>query len=186
MSVLSPGRNLVLMGLMGVGKSTVGKRLARRLGRPFVDTDEVVVRHSGRTIDELFAESEWAFREAEAEAVRHVSALRGQIMAIGGGAVMEPMNVTNLRATGELVLLDAMANDLVSRLHGGKGRPMLEGAPDLLARIRELQEQRAPAYLAAADHRVDTTGLGHDEIAEEILEWARTRAGLLNRDERLR
>ncbi|CAN5317085.1 shikimate kinase [soil metagenome] len=183
MSMLSPGRNLVLIGLMGAGKTTVGRLLAQRLERPFVDTDDVVERHSGRTIAQLFAEGERVFRDQEAAAVRHVSALRGQVIAVGGGAVGDPMSVTNLRSTGDMVVLDAMASVLAGRVRDPEGRPMLAGAEDLTSRLAELQQARREDYRRAALFTVDTSGRTPDEVADEILEWARTRPGLLARGE---
>lgn len=185
MSLLTPGRNIVLIGLMGTGKSTVGKVLAERLGRPLVDTDDIVQRETGRSIPELFAAAgERAFREHEAAAVRWVSALRGQVVAVGGGAVLDPRNVTQLRATGEMVLLTAPADVLRVRLEGGAGgRPLLDGAEDLAERLARLGEERAEAYKAAAATSVDTTGRTPEDVAAEIEAWARTRPGLLSREE---
>ncbi len=186
MSLITPGRNIVLIGLMGSGKSTVGRVLAERLGRPFMDTDEIVQRETGRTITELFASvGERDFREHEAAAVRWVSALRGQVIAVGGGAVLDPRNVTQLRATGDMVLLTAPPDVLRVRLEGAgvASRPLLEGEPDLAARLAALGEERADAYKAAAATSVDTTGRGPEDVAEEILVWARSRPGLLSREE---
>lgn len=183
MSLISPGRNLVLTGLMGSGKTTVGKRLAERLGREFVDTDQIVEERTGLSITALFGESERTFREEEGAAVRHVSALRGQVIAVGGGAVIDPMNVTHLRSTGDLVLLDAMASVLASRIGDTSSRPLVADAQDLTARLAELQAERADAYQSAASFVVDTNGKTPDEVASEILVWAETRFGLLNREE---
>lgn len=187
MSIYAPGRNLVLIGLMGTGKTSVGRLLADRLGRPFLDTDDVVAAESGRTIPELFAEGgEGGFRQEEAAAVRHVSALRGQVIAVGGGAVLDPHNVTSLHSTGDLVLLTAPAEVLRDRLDadGVAERPLLDGAQDLTERLALLAEQRAEAYHRAAATTVDTAGRTVEEIAEEVLDWARERPGLLAREER--
>ncbi len=186
MSVLSPGRNIVLIGLMGTGKTSVGRILAERLGRYFVDIDAMVEVEAGMSIAELFASAgERAFRRLEAEAVRHASALRGQVVAAGGGAVLDPGNVTHLRATGELVLLEADPQTLARRLadQQGEARPLLEGAPDPAARLAQLQASRDAAYRACAAHTVDTTGRSPEEIAEAVLQWARHRPGLLTREE---
>lgn len=189
--MLSPGRNIVLIGLMGTGKSAVGRDLAGALGRPFVDTDAVVTHESGRSIRELFAhEGESGFRRREAEAVRHVSALRGQVIAVGGGAVLDPANVTALHATGDLIWLDASPTDLASRLsqvQGDPSRPLLaEVAGDASAtaeRLAGLQQERAEAYRRAAAHRIDTSGRDVQQVAAAVLEWARRRPGLLSREE---
>ena len=183
MNVISPGRNLVLIGLMGSGKTTVGQRIAERLGRPFVDTDQVVEERTGLSITELFGDSERTFRDEEAAAVRHVSALRGQVIAVGGGAVLDPMNVTHLRSTGDLILLDAMASVLASRVGDTGSRPLLAASADPTASLAHLQQERADAYRSAASVVVDTNGKSPDEVASEALAWAQTRFGLLNRDE---
>lgn len=183
MNLISPGRNLVLIGLMGSGKTTVGRHLATRLGRDFVDTDQVVEERTGLSVTELFGDSERTFRAEEAAAIRHVSALRGQVIAVGGGAVLDPMNVTHLRSTGDLILLDAMAAVLANRVGDTSSRPLLAAFDDTTARLAQLQDERADAYRTAASYVVDTNGKAPDEVATEILAWAETRFGLINRDE---
>jgi shikimate kinase len=185
-SLLAPGRNIVLIGLMGTGKTAAGKILAERLGRPFVDTDAIVERESGHTIPELFTTvGERGFRDEEAAAVRHAAALRGQVIAVGGGAVVDRRNVTHLRSTGDIALLTAPADVLAARLRDeAANRPMLEGAQDLTARLARLGEERAQAYRSAALTTIDTTGRSAAEIADELLEWAQGQPGLLSREER--
>lgn len=184
MSLLSPGRNIVLIGLMGAGKSTVGRLVAQRLDRPFVDTDDVVERDAGATIAEIFAEhGERRFRQLEAAAVRRVAALRGQVIAVGGGAVLDPGNVTQLRATGDLVLLDAEATTLADRVGEPGNRPLLSQADDVEERLASLRAARAEAYTDAAGHAIDTTQRTPDQIADAVLRWAAEQPGLLSRDE---
>jgi shikimate kinase len=187
MSVLSPGRNIVLIGLMGSGKSVVGKRVAQRLGRPFVDTDEVVEREARKSIPQLFAEEgERVFREHEAAAVRQVSALRGQVIAVGGGAVLNPANVTQLRSTGDLVWLDASAEVLRERIERGgvERRPLLADADNLGLRLAMLAEERRPAYEQATHHVLNTNNRSLSQITDDVVDWARSRPGLLAREER--
>ena len=179
-----PGRNIVLIGLMGAGKTTVGKLIAQRLGRPFVDTDDVVEKTAHRSIAEIFAtEGERGFRQLEAAAVRSVAALRGQVIAVGGGAVLDPGNVTQLRSTGDLVMLDADPNTLVERISDTGTRPLLAGSDDPLGALARLRDARAAAYSDASAHAIDTTDLTPEEIAAAVLEWARQQHGLLSRDE---
>ena len=183
MSLLAPGRNLVLIGLMGVGKTTVGRLVAQRLGRPFADTDEMVAADAGAPVASVFATSgERAFRRLEAEAVRRVATLRGQVIAVGGGAVLDPANVTHLRSTGDLVLLDGDPEALAVRVGDVATRPLLQGAP-VAQRLAELRRERAAAYAAAATATIDTTGRTAEEVAAAVLAWARTKPGLLSRDE---
>lgn len=191
MSALAPGRNLVLVGLMGAGKSTVGQLLAGLLHRPFVDTDARVEAAAGRSIAELFRlEGERRFRQLEAEEIRRVAALRGQVVAVGGGALVEPANATQLRGTGDLVLLDAEPAELAARLEredavhgGGPTRPLLADAPDPATRLAELRALRDAAYVGWASHVVDTTGLEPAAVATAVLAWAVHVPGLLSADE---
>lgn len=187
MSLLAPGRNLVLAGLMGTGKSTVGRTLAARLDRRFVDTDAEVEAATDSTVAEVFTTlGERRFRALEAERIRHVAALRGQVIAVGGGALLDLANVTHLRATGDLVLLDADPAVLAARIEaedGGASRPLLAGV-EAAAVLTELRERREEVYAAAASHAVDTTGRTPDEVAAEVLAWARLVPGLLTREER--
>jgi shikimate kinase len=186
MSVLAPGRNIVLIGMMGSGKTTVGRLLARRLDRDFVDTDDLIETEQGRSVPQIFADQgERAFRRIEAEVIRRVTALRGRIVAVGGGAVTLPENRTQLRMTGDLVMLEASAQTLAARLGDSPGdaRPMLQGDLDPVERLAQLRADRDEAYRLAASHTIDTEGLAPDEIAEAIVSWARTRPGLLAREE---
>lgn len=190
MSLLAPGRNIVLIGVMGAGKTTAGRLVAARLGRPFVDTDEAVEARARRSVAELFAaEGERGFRAREAEEVRRVAATRGQVVAVGGGAVLDPANVTQLRATGDLLLLDAAPEVLAARIAGGEGpeRPLLRGPGphlDPARRLAELRALRHAAYRAATPHVLDTTDLDPEAVADAVLGWARHVPGLLSRDER--
>lgn len=191
-SVLAPGRNLVLVGMTGSGKTTVGRLLAQALQRPFVDTDAMVEAEEQQTIAEIFAaRGERHFRALEAAAIRSASSLRGQVVAVGGGAVLDPGNVTNLRGTGDVVWLDAPVSALVMHLSADAEqvtRPLL-GDPgatqtDLAQRLEQLRRDRHDAYARAATVRIDTQGRPPEVLADEVLAWARTQAGLLAREER--
>jgi shikimate kinase len=171
--------------MMGSGKTVTGQLLAVRLQRPFVDTDALVEAEAGTTITDLFAvQGERAFRAREAEAIRWVSALRGQVIAVGGGAVLDPANVTALRATGDLVLLHAEPAELAKRLTTCDNRPLLKDSDDLVARLVQIHSRRESAYRRAAAYAVDTTRRTPEEVVSAVLAWARTQPGLLTRDER--
>lgn len=188
MSLLNPGRNIVLIGLMGTGKTTVGGLVAAALDRPFVDTDDAVATRAERTVAQVFAaEGERGFRAREAEEIRRVAATRGQVVAVGGGAVLDPGNVTQLRSTGDLLLLDAQAETLAGRIAddaAGPVRPLLHQGGDPATRLADLRAVRDAAYRSAAAHAVDTTGLAPEDVAARVLDWARAVPGLLTRDER--
>ena len=166
-----PKRHLVLVGLMGAGKTTVGKRCAEQLGRPFVDTDELVVSVAGIPFDELWAaEGEAGFRARERVAVADAAASPAPlVIACGGGAVLDPASRRELRASGFVVWLDADAAVLASRLEGDDSRPLLAGG-DRATTLTRLGHTRAPAYEAAADVTIETDGRSVEEVAQRVLE----------------
>ncbi|MDQ3931322.1 MAG: shikimate kinase [Actinomycetota bacterium] len=178
-------KNLVLLGMMGVGKSTVAMVLAERLARPVVDIDAEVERMAGRPIATIFAEEgEPAFRLLERLAVADVSRHSHQVISVGGGAVVDDGNVVALRSSGVLVELRAPVETLTARLvseSGWSNRPLLAG-PDPAARIAELTRVRAPRYAEVADFSVDATATPA-EIADHVLAWATNVPGILSRDE---
>jgi shikimate kinase len=165
------GRHLVLVGLMGAGKTSTGRACAARLDRPFVDTDDVVVATAGVPFADLWsAEGEAGFRARERVAVRDAAASPDPlVIACGGGAVLDPGNRTALRETGFVVWLDAPAEAIAARLAHDHSRPLLAGG-DRTATLTRLGEDRAAAYDAAADVRVDTGGRSVAEVADAVLE----------------
>ncbi len=169
--------NIVLVGFMGTGKSTVGREVAGRLGRPFVDTDALVAARAGLPIPQIFAlHGEEAFRDLEAQVVAEVAARPGQVIATGGGALLRPENVSRLRERGRLILLTASPEVILERLsrNGLSERPLLFGAltpAERLERIRSLLRGREEAY-AQADARVDTTGLTPQQVADLVMREA--------------
>lgn len=170
--------NLVLVGFMATGKSTVGRALAQALGRPLFDTDAVVERMAGMSIPEVFAaRGEAAFRALERQAVQQVAARAGQVVATGGGVVLSPDNIRALRETGRIVWLTAPAEVILERVSrddagGTVKRPLLAG-PDPLGTIVRLLEQRQQLYSGAADLVVDTSR-PLASVVDEILVWWRS------------
>lgn len=161
--------NLVLIGFMGSGKTTVGRRCAQELGLRFADSDSLVERKAGRTIAEIFAEyGETDFRSREREAVGELAAQKDQVISTGGGVVLQEENVTALRATGLLIFLNASPEDIVERTSGRSHRPLLAGAGNPFDCVRELLGQRMEIYLAAADVVLDTAGLDRTEVVERV------------------
>jgi shikimate kinase len=161
--------NVALFGFMGVGKSTVGRLLAPRLGYRFVDSDAEAEKALGIRVGEAFKQlGEAAFRSEERRVIRHLCAGEGQVIALGGGAVLDPSNVTTLRRTGRMVLLTASPEEIAQRTSGDSSRPLLVGG-DKLARIRFLLDERRDLYLAAADMVVDTNGVPPIRVADVII-----------------
>lgn len=175
MSDGSPTRHLVLVGLMGVGKSTVGARCASRLGREFVDVDEVIVLTAGKPVAEIFAtEGEPAFRALESRAIADICASPlPLVIACGGGAVLDAENRRRVQDRGVVVWLTADPATLAGRVGGGSARtnrPLLAGDDAPVATLERLATLRAPAYEAAAHAVVDTAGRTVDEVADVVLE----------------
>jgi shikimate kinase len=162
-------QHLVLVGLMGAGKTTVGRLCADRLERPFVDLDDLIMTHAAMPIEDLFRErGEARFRELEREVVVDVCATPAPlVIACGGGTVVDADNRRRLRDAGTVVWLRAPTSVLAARVGNDESRPLLAGDPaGALARLAEV---RAEAYTAAADAVVDTEGQDAGEVAEAVL-----------------
>lgn len=178
----SPAPNLVLVGFMATGKSTIGRRCARELGYPFRDSDSVIERRAGKSIPAIFAEDgEPAFRRLEAAAIRELARAGATVIATGGGAPMNSGNVAYLRRTGFVVLLWSDPEEILARCGTRANRPLLAGANDPRARIECLLAQREPAYRAAAHAVVDSTGLTREETAQRVLDAYRAHVAGLER-----
>ncbi len=171
----STGRHLVLVGLMGAGKTTVGQRCAELLERPFVDTDELVVAAAGVPFDAIWAaEGEQGFRLRERVAVADAAASPTPlVISCGGGAVLDAENRRALRDRGVVVLLTASSAALASRLADDDSRPLLIGA-DRTATLERLSALRQPAYEAAAHFEVETERRSVDEVAATVVEEYRS------------
>ncbi len=170
--------NLVLTGFMGTGKSTVGRAVARRLARPFVDMDAEIAACAGKSISKIFAEDgEPAFRALEAELCAELSERRGLVIATGGGALIDPTSRARMLATGTVVCLTGELETLLERTRADvEERPLLEGAA-ARARAVHLMTTRSAAY-RAIPWQVDTTDKTIAEVADavEALATARTLA----------
>lgn len=168
------GPCIVLIGFMGAGKSAAGLRLAQKTGLPRFDTDEIVSARFGLSIPEIFAEfGEEKFRDAETEAIQQFSRETPAIIVTGGGIVLRPVNVELLRALGTVVSLDADEETLLQRISRRASRPLLQ-TENPRATLMELLRVREPFYRIAADVRLDTSRLTHDEVAAAILKRIET------------
>ena len=156
---------------MGTGKTSVGRRLARRLGWRFVDLDRQIEASAQMPVARIFAErGEGVFRRLERRLVNRAIRFNKQVIATGGGAFLDPQNRARLRVSGPVVGLSATPQAILDRV-GRKlqTRPLLHGQGQPLMRIRRLLQQRAKTY-AQADITIDTTSLSVDEVAERV--WA--------------
>lgn len=166
---MKPGDNIYLVGMMGAGKTTVGKLVARRLRRRFVDSDHEIERRCGVRIPVIFdIEGEEGFRGREEQAIAELVGLDGVVLATGGGVVLAAENRRRLAARGTTVYLHARPEDLYRRLRHDKGRPLLHTA-DPLQRLRDLYEVRDPLYRRVADIVIETGTQSVQALARELL-----------------
>lgn len=148
--------NLFLVGMMGAGKTTVGKLLSQQLGRTFVDSDEEIQQRTGVTIAHIFdVEGEAGFRQREASVIQYLVKRDNLVLATGGGAVLSEQNRDALRGNGLVVYLKSTVHDLWQRTRHDRNRPLLQTA-DPRARLKELYEQRDPLYTQVADLVIPT------------------------------
>jgi shikimate kinase len=147
---------IVLVGLPGSGKSTVGRQLARRLGLPFNDSDHVIEQRLGCSIRDYFArEGEAAFRDLEESVIGELTQAQSCVLATGGGAVLRPANRQRLREAGHVIYLRSSPEELFRRLRHDTNRPLLQ-VPDPMARLRSLYEERDPLYRETAHFVIET------------------------------
>jgi shikimate kinase len=162
-------RSIVLVGMMGVGKSSIGRRLAARLGVPFVDADAEIEKAAGMSIADIFARhGEVDFRSGEARVIARLLDGGPQVLATGGGAVMNADTRTAIKVKGVSIWLSAEFEVLMRRINKRKNdRPLLQTA-DPAATLRELLVAREPVY-AQADLTVQSREVPHDAVVSEIM-----------------
>nr|WP_323054939.1 shikimate kinase [Dechloromonas sp. A34] len=162
-------RNIYLVGLMGAGKTTVGRQLAKRLGRTFYDSDHEIVARTGVPIPTIFEiEGEDGFRRREAQAITELSSEENIVLATGGGVVLNPENRRRLHDTGWVVYLNVPPALLYERTRHDRNRPLLQVA-DPLARLEELYAIRDPLYRETAHFVVNGTHLVASGIVQNLL-----------------
>ena len=169
--------NVVLIGFMATGKTSVGQIVAARLGRPFVDTDALIEAEAGRSVPRIFAEDgEAAFRRLEAEAVVRAAAAGGRVIATGGGVVLSRENMDRLRRHGLIIALWADPKAILARVGRGGDRPLLGDDPE--RRVHRLLEERSEFY-RKADIVVETSALSLDEVADRVIAFVLAREDAL-------
>jgi shikimate kinase len=165
---IAPDANIFLIGLMGAGKTSVGRLLARRLGKTFYDCDHEVERTTGVRIPVIFEiEGESGFRARETRMLCELCASEGVVLATGGGAVLAPENRKALAEGGIVVYLRASPHDLWQRTRHDRNRPLLQTA-DPLAKLTELYAERDPLYREIADVVVDTGNQSVSSLAHRL------------------
>jgi len=164
-----PANNIVLVGFMGCGKTSVGRRLAQLAGMRLVDTDELITTDAGVSISEIFAEEgEAGFRAREAAALASIEGIAGAVVSTGGGIVLDAVNRKKLRELGVVCWLDAEPDVMFERASRSGRRPLLL-APNPRETFEQLLAARRTLYESVADFCVDSGALDHQTAAEKIL-----------------
>lgn len=161
--------NIFLIGFMGAGKSTIARTLQRELGFPLVEMDERIVQEQGMSINDIFAQyGEAHFREIESQLVVDLGKREPSIVSCGGGVVVRPENMQNMKKSGRIVLLKASPETIFERVKNSTDRPILNGHMNV-EYIAELMEKRRVLYEEAADITIQTDGKTREQICEEII-----------------
>jgi shikimate kinase len=168
-------QNICLVGMMGAGKTTVGRQLAKRIGWRFVDADHEIESRTGVRIPTIFEiEGEAGFRRREAETIEALTRESGLVLATGGGAVLDPSNRGRLKESGLVVYLRVLPLLLYERTRHDRNRPLLQVA-DPLARLEELFAERDPLYREVADVVIDTSSGGVGSLVRRVEQELRKR-----------
>jgi len=171
-------RSIVLVGMMGSGKSSIGRRVAARLGIPFVDADTEIEKAAGMTITDIFAlRGEAEFRSGEARVILRLLEGGPQVLSTGGGAFMNPDTRAAIAAKGISIWLNAELDVLMKRVRRRQDRPLLK-TDDPAATLRKLIEERYPTY-GLADLTVESRDVPHDRIVDEIIGALAARLGVV-------
>ncbi len=165
--------NIVLTGFMGTGKTSCGIIVAGKTWRKFVDTDTLIEQAAGKSVREIFEENgEKYFRRLERKIIAAVSAEKGLVIATGGGAVMSPANIRNLRKKGKIIALAADEKTILKRIFTKRlERPLVEAGTKkaVLHKIQKLLKARLPVYVTFADFVIDTSKLSPGATAKKVL-----------------
>ena len=163
--------SIALIGFMGTGKTTIGRLLASKIDKTFVELDEEIVKAAGRSIPDIFrVDGEAHFRVLESAAVKKYSGLINAVIACGGGIVLNDDNILQLKQECVIVGLSAKLPDIFKRVAADKNPRPLLAVPDREKRVKELLELRRPLYERAADININTSGLDAPEVVSKILE----------------
>lgn len=160
--------NIILIGSMGAGKTTIGRQLAKRLKRTFYDSDHELVERCGVDIPTIFEfEGESGFRDRESQVIDELSKLDDIVMATGGGAVLRPENRKMLAARGTVIYLRVSLKNQHMRTSADRNRPLLQGG-NLMEKLQKLRDDRDPLYTALADYILDTDDRTPNNVAQSI------------------
>ena len=171
---MANSNNIYFIGLMGAGKTTIGKQLAKQLGKNFYDTDHEIEKRTGVKIPVIFdLEGEEGFRKRESAVIQELTQHNNIVLATGGGAVIAQENRDCLKKNGQVIYLRANANDLWHRMRHDKQRPLLQNV-DIRAKLEQLYRERHPLYMDTATIIVDTgnqpAAMVINQIEQSLLE----------------
>ena len=162
--------NIIFIGFMGCGKSSIGRRVAQRLGHQFLDSDDLISARSEMSISDIFAlEGEAGFRARETAELQALAGASKIVLATGGGAILNPVNRDLFHQLGLVIWLHADAETLFERASRSRKRPLLE-VENPRSTFIHLLESRLPLYGGTADLKIDATGLSHEQTVEKILQ----------------
>lgn len=162
--------NIVLIGMRGAGKSTVGKILARRLKKKFIEMDNLIIKKAKMTVPQIVQKDGWErFRDLESEICQKVAKLDNQVISTGGGVVIRPQNIELLKKNGMVFLLVVSINKLLKRIGEDENRPSLTGTKSRREDMRKIMIQRRKLYLEATDEVVDTNKLTPRQVADVVM-----------------
>ena len=169
---MSDTTKILLIGMMGAGKTTTGRLLADRLGWPYLDSDDEIERQTGRTVPQIWKEDgEPAFRREESRVLTEACARQGPaVVSVAGGAVLDPANRAVIRGCGLVVWLRAEVSTLAVRVGSGAGRPLLDAGP--AAALARLSAEREPLYSELAQLVFDVDRMSPPQVVDQILESA--------------
>ena len=169
--------NIILIGFMGCGKSSIGRRIATRLGHRFLDSDELITARAEHSISDIFAsEGEDGFRKRETAELQSLADSTQIVLATGGGAILNPVNRELFHQLGLVIWLHAEAETLFERASRSRKRPLLE-VENPRSTFFNLLESRIPLYADTADLKIDATGLSHEQTVEKIINEANLHEG---------
>ncbi len=161
-------QNVFLIGFMGCGKSTLASWLEQTYGLDIIEMDQLIAKQNGMSIAEIFAtKGEEYFRSEETELLKNCATMKNKVISCGGGVVMRPVNVEEMKKSGKIVLLTAKPETILERTKDDHGRPLLENNKSV-DKIAALMEARRPAYEAAAHFVIETDGKTTAQIGEEL------------------
>ncbi|MCK4274135.1 MAG: shikimate kinase [Dehalococcoidales bacterium] len=163
--------SIALIGFMGTGKTVVGKLLAGKLGKEFLELDAIIEKKAGKSIPEIFRQDgEIGFRELEIEATGEVAIKKNTVIACGGGIVLNKINIDRLRKECVIVCLTASPQVIIKRTSGDTDERPLLAVPDRARQIEELLKFREPFYERSADIMINTSRISADSVVERIME----------------